>query len=266
MSADLDEVKYQVAVANRILAELGFATGVLASLGHASMRVPSAPDTFVVKGRGYKIDALAAMQPEDMVVCDLDGNKLDGPPGSTQCFEVKMHSCIFRARPEVQSVVHVHARFCVLMSVLGVDLVPMCQEGIQPGQGLHDWARGAKLPLYPHVKTIQTEEEGQDVVQAMGSHPAILLQGHGVTTVGSSLEDAVMNLALLEEQARMNWYACCAAGLDHPRIPDASIAEMLDRPRLADLPHFKEVLATRDQPRVGGTWQFYSRKVAKDLS
>ena len=42
MSTTLDDVKYQVAVANRILAELGFATGVLASLGHASMRVPSA--------------------------------------------------------------------------------------------------------------------------------------------------------------------------------------------------------------------------------
>src|SRR5690349_25156687 len=115
MSTTLDDVKYQVAVANRILAELGFATGVLASLGHASMRTP-AGDGFAVKGRGYNIDALAAMQPEDMVVCDLEGNKVDGPPGSTQCFEVKMHSCIYKTRPDVQAVVHLHPRFTVLMS------------------------------------------------------------------------------------------------------------------------------------------------------
>src|SRR5919202_6249191 len=113
MPSELDQVKYDVAVANRVLVELGFATGVLASLGHASMRVPSQPDRFVVKGRGYKIDALAAMQPEDMVVCDLEGYKVDGPPGSTQCFEVKMHSCIYRARPDVQAVVHVHPRYTV---------------------------------------------------------------------------------------------------------------------------------------------------------
>ena len=61
MSHELDEVKYQVAVANRILAETGLSTHILASLGHASMRVPNQPDLFVVKGRGYKMDALAVV-------------------------------------------------------------------------------------------------------------------------------------------------------------------------------------------------------------
>ena len=266
MSTALDDVKYQVAVANRILAELGFATGVLASLGHASMRVPSAADTFVVKGRGYKIDALAAMQPEDMVVCDLEGNKLDGPPGSTQCFEIKMHSCIYKTRPDVQAVVHLHPRFAVIMSILGGNLVPMCQEGTQPGSGLHRWALGEQLPLYPHAKTIQTDEEGMDVARALGHHPAILLQGHGATTVGANLEEAVMNMAFLEEQARMNWYAYCAAGPNHPHITREQVGEMVGRPKLAELPHFKDVLAERgNEPRVGGTWQFYADRVSRDL-
>jgi ribulose-5-phosphate 4-epimerase/fuculose-1-phosphate aldolase len=267
MSTALDDVKYQVAVANRILAELGFATGVLASLGHASMRVPSQPDRFVVKGRGYKIDALAAMQPDDMVVCDLEGYKVDGPPGSTQCFEIKMHSCIYKTRPEVQAVVHLHPRFVVVMSILGGELVPMCQEGTQPGSPLHRWALGEQLPLHPHTKTIQTEEEGMDVVRALGNHPAILLQGHGATTVGSNLEEAVMNMAFLEEQARMNWYAYCAAGPNHPRITPEQVQEMVGRPALSDLPHFKDVMAQRgSEPRVGGTWQYYADKVSRDLS
>ncbi|HEY7467432.1 MAG TPA: class II aldolase/adducin family protein, partial [Dehalococcoidia bacterium] len=126
-----EQVKDQVASANRVLAETGLATGVLAANGHASMRVPEAPDRFVVKGRGYAMDALARMRPRDMVVCDLEGFLVEGPPGGTQCFEVKMHSCIYRTYPQVQSIVHVHPRFVVVMSVLGLPLQPMCQEGIQ---------------------------------------------------------------------------------------------------------------------------------------
>jgi Class II Aldolase and Adducin N-terminal domain len=72
------------------------ASGVTASLGHASLRVPGQPDRFVVKGRGYKMDALAAMRPEDMVVCNIEGSFIEGPPGSMQCFEVNMHSCIYK--------------------------------------------------------------------------------------------------------------------------------------------------------------------------
>ena len=59
MAGELDEVKYQVAVANRILAELGLATGILASLGHASMRVPSAPDTALAGGAPCPAEAPA---------------------------------------------------------------------------------------------------------------------------------------------------------------------------------------------------------------
>src|SRR5262249_10970522 len=99
----LSDVKYDVAVANRILWASGLSTGITAALGHASLRVPDRPDRFVVKGRGYQMDALAHMRPEDMVVCDIDGNYIEGPPGSTQCFEVKMHSWMYKLYPDVQS-------------------------------------------------------------------------------------------------------------------------------------------------------------------
>ena len=56
-----------------------------ASLGHASMSVPEVPDRFVIKGRGYQSDVISQMQPDDMVVVDLDGFLVEGPPGVTQC-------------------------------------------------------------------------------------------------------------------------------------------------------------------------------------
>ena len=255
MNAQLDEVKYQVAMANRVLAELGLASGILASLGHASLRVPSDPNTFVVKGRGYAIDALAAMQPEDMIVCDLEGFKLDGPPGSTQCFEVKLHSAIYKTRPDVQSVVHVHPRFTIVMTLLGATLVPMCNEGLNL---VH-----RPLPVYPHSKLITTEEEGMEVAAALGQGSAVLLLGHGAATVGASLEEAVMNMLGLEEQARMNWYAYCAAGPNHARIPEELIAEREAQPSLAQLPHFKDAMARGGQPRVNGVWTYYTDKVSR---
>jgi ribulose-5-phosphate 4-epimerase/fuculose-1-phosphate aldolase len=247
-------VKDQVASANRVLAETGLAAGVLAANGHASMRVPEAPDRFVVKGRGYAMDALARMRPRDMVVCDLEGFLVEGPPGGTQCFEVKMHSCIYRTYPEVRSIVHVHPRFIVVMSVLDVPLQPMCQEGIQLVR--------RPLPVYPHVKTIQSDEEGMEVAELLRDSKAAILRGHGAVTTGANLEEAVISMLQLEEQAKMNWYACCAAGLDHPAISQANIDEMTQRTPLRDLPHFRDVMR-QGQPRIGGVWALYSELVSR---
>jgi L-fuculose-phosphate aldolase len=192
-----------------------------------------------------------------MVVCNLEGYKVDGPPGSTQCFEVKMHSCIYKTYPNVRSIVHVHPRYTIVMSVLEAAIRPMCQEGIQLVRH--------PLPVYPHVKTVQSDEEGMEVAELLGSSRAIILQGHGATTTGDSLQQSVMNMVHLEEQARMNWYAYCAAGPDHPCIPDQLIDEMTNRTPLADLPHFKDLMAERGRPNPQGYWQYLTEEVSRDL-
>lgn len=254
----LDEIKRDVAVANRVLWATGLCAGITTSLGHASRRVPDQPDHFVVKGRGYEMDALAAMLPRDMVTCDLEGNLVDGPPGATQCFEVKMHSWIYKLYPEVQSVVHVHPRYTVLMSTLGQRLKPMCQEGMELVEH--------PLPMYPHVKTVVTDEEGEEVARLIDGSKVVLLQGHGATTTGASLEEAVMNMLHLEEQARMNYLALSALGPEYLSLPSAFLEEVRTRGSMTDLPHFREPFArAKGQPRVGGLWQYYRAEVSRDL-
>jgi ribulose-5-phosphate 4-epimerase/fuculose-1-phosphate aldolase len=262
--SELDDVKRATAIANRVLAEVGLASGNHVSVGHASMRVPGQPDRFVVKGRGYKLDALERMRPEDMVVCDLEGYKVEGAEGLTQCFEVKMHSCIYRARPDVQSVVHVHPQYTVTMSVLGSPIVPMCIAGIRLVR--------KPLPVYPHVKVVQSDEEGSEVARLLGSGSAIVLFGHGATTVGSRVEESVMNMIWLEQQAHMNWLGYCAAGPDHPRIPDHLADEHINVPDLNSYPHlamhFKSTANQVKDPSVGGAWQAYRHfadLVSRDL-
>lgn len=246
MSEDPREI---TAVANRILALSGLAEGVTASLGHASYRLPDNPERFLVKGRGYKVDALAMIRPEDLVLCDLDGNKVDGPDGATQCFEVKMHSCLLRERPDINAVVHAHPRNVVAMSVIGEPLRPCCQEGAQLVR--------KPLPVYPHMRTVVTEEDGMDVVRTMGKAPALILLGHGATTVGRSLPEAITAMIQLEEQARMNW-CVRAAGGNTQALADDLVAEMENQVNITQLPHFQGLFPGDRRPQVTGLWDYYA--------
>ena len=255
MDTELDDVMRQTAAANRILADVGLAVGLRSALGHASMRLPSDQSRFIVKGREYEVDALSVMRPEDMVICDTEGFKVGGRAGLTQCSEVKIHSCIYKTQPDVQSVVHVHPRYVILMTVLGVPLVPMCQEGVELVRN--------PISVFPHMKTIVTDEEGMELVGLMGSDPVILLQGHGAVTTGKSLSESVTAMMQLEEQARMNYLAYCADGRGHAHLPDGLVEEMFDRTPIYTLPHFRDVLEGR-QPRRGGIWNYRMESVAID--
>lgn len=254
----LERAKLEVAVGTRILSELGLASGIRASLGHTSMRVPGDPSKFYVKGRGYRMDVLERMRPEDMVLCDLDGNWLDGPPNSLQCSEVKIHSCILRARPDVVSVTHVHPDYAVLLSVLGKPIMPMAQEGA--GLVLNP------IPVLPQTKIITSDEEGEAVARTLGSGTAMLLLGHGAVTVsGRSVEGSVMAMAHLEHQARLNFLAMNAAGMQHASIPRA-LAEAVDQARPAEEPHIKARLANIEGGRSGeGIWAFYREVVGSTM-
>ncbi len=258
MSRELDEIKREVAIANRVLAEMGLATHILASLGHASLRVPNQPNLFIVKGRGYATDALHVARPEDMIVVDVDGNFVDGPKGTSQCYEVKMHSCIYRERPDVMSIVHTHPRYTNVLGLNGVRLKPLSNEG-------HQLVRN-EIPVFPHSKLIITEEDGMQVVSAMGASDVMLLRGHGAITAGRNLEASVMNMLHLEEQSRLNWIALSAFGPDYQGIPDESMDEFATgQAAMRQAPHLAGPLANMPPVTVGGVWKYYTDLVSQDL-
>ena len=241
-----EDLKEQVATANRILVELGLCGGVTASLGHVSARVPGHEDRFIVKGRGYQMDALARMRGTDMVVCDLEGLKIEAPDHVTQCFEVKIHSTIYKMYPNVQSVVHVHPRFTTLLGSLKQQIHPLCNEGAQLVRN--------PIPVYPHNYLIQSEEEGLGVAKLLDRSKLALLRGHGMVATGSTMEECVLNASHLEEQARLNWQALCALGPDYPYIEEEYFTE--PRARTEDLTHFTE------RARGSNIWAYYTDLVA----
>jgi ribulose-5-phosphate 4-epimerase/fuculose-1-phosphate aldolase len=98
-----------------------------------------------------------------------------------------------------------------------------------------------------------------ELASLLGESQAILLEGHGATTVGSSLEETVMAMINLEEQARMNWYALVAAGPAHRRIPEANLDELSNLQTVRQQPHFAELLATPPAtPRRNGVYAYYA--------
>lgn len=240
---EVKELKEKVATANRVLAAAGLATGSTAYLGHASARIPNT-DYIVMKGRGYNVDSLAKMQAADMIVLDMEANVLDGPRGVIPQNEVKMHTRIYAARKDVGGITHVHPRFCIILSIVGKKIVPVCNEGLILTQ--------AGVPVYPNNELICTDEQGDRVAKKMGNKNAILLRGHGAVTAGSGVEEATLNMIDLEEQARMNYYTyLLGRGAAGARIPQGQAKAYVDFiPVMPDLPVLKKAAAERGHRRV----------------
>jgi L-fuculose-phosphate aldolase len=249
--SELDDVMEEVALAHRMLFEMGLADSSTIERGHVSFRVPGKPDQFVVKALG---PALSLAEKKHMVVVDTNGFKVGGPKELNLPNEVKMHSCILRERPDINSVVHVHPRYTVLMSVLQEQLGPMCIEGMQ--------LFNEPLPMFPSPRLIIREEDGVEVAKLLGNREAILLQGHGAATVGADMEDSITNMLHLEEQARMNYLAFCAAGKDHAVITPEQRADFAQNARrLGEQEHLKP----QDKPtprKPSGVWIHYAREAS----
>ena len=118
--ADLEEIMENVALANRMLYEMELADASTIERGHVSYRLPDEPDKFVIKGLG---PALSQTYAEHMVVVNTEGFKVSGPAEMNLPNEVKMHSCLLRERPEINSVVQREFSRVKLIGTVYVHLV-----------------------------------------------------------------------------------------------------------------------------------------------
>jgi len=172
---------------------------------------------------------------------------------------VKIHSCIFRARPDVQSVVHVHPKYSTLLSTLGRQIKPMVQEGAR--LVLDD------IPVYPRMKIITTDEEGTAVANTLGEGSVVLLFAHGAVTVGTSMEESIMRMVHLEHQAEMNYLGELIDGRDHASVPRDLVLEASaggGRSQF-ELPHFQESMARAGEPLYRGVWGYWMDVAQSEL-
>ena len=179
--------------ANRILAE----HGVIDAYGHVSLRSPDNPNRFLLA----RAIAPQTVQIEDILEYDLDSKPLD-PKGRDSVNERFIHSEIYRARPDVMSVVHNHSPSVVPFSVTGVKLRALFHmasfigvDGL-PNFEIRKVKKGSDL-------LVRTPELGKALAKTLGKAAASLMRGHGSVTVGENIMRSVGRSVYLEMSAIM---------------------------------------------------------------
>ena len=208
MSGEVVAAKELVAEAGRMLAT----AGLIDYLGHVSVRTQAGA---VIKPRhSTSIRSASRLGAEHMVEVDHDGRLIGGgePPPS----EVFIHTEIYRARPDVNAVVHTHQRAAVLLGVLERPPLPLLHVA---GSYVDD------VRLWPHASLVSTPELAADLAVALGDASFCQLQGHGVVVVAATMQEAVVKAFLLEDLAAAN-LEVLATGLPPRVIPDDELAEL----------------------------------------
>jgi len=207
----LRELREEVCALHADLPRYGL---VVWTAGNVSARVPGA-DLLVIKPSGVPYDDLT---PENMVVCDLEGTVVEGdhaPSSDTQA-----QAYVYRNRPDIGGVVHTHSPYATAWAARAEPVpcvLTMCADEF-----------GGEIPVGP-LAVIGDYSIGRGIVETLdGSRSsAVLMQNHGVFSVGRTARDAVKAAVMCEDVARTTHLA---RQLGEPTpIPAEMAAQLFER-------------------------------------
>src|SRR6202158_833916 len=196
------EMKGRIALATRMLAT----EGIVGSSGHVSMRIPGT-DKVLVGPADVSRDIITT---DDVVTVDLNSKQLDGK--RRQPDETEIHTGIYRARPDVMSIVHTHPTYSVAFSITKKPILPVHMHGAIFADG---------VPVFDSVGHINTKELGDGLARALGHRRGVLIKMHGAAIVGNSLEEAFVAAIQLEDNAQQELLAeASGTGKIEPMTPE----------------------------------------------
>ncbi len=182
--------------------------------GNVSGRLPG-EDVMVIKPSGVGYDDLT---PESMVVCSLDGSVLEGELSPSS--DTASHAHVYSELDEVGGIVHTHSTYASAWAARGEPipcvLTAMADEF------------GGPIPVGPFA-LIGGAEIGRGVVQTLRGRrsKAVLMQNHGVFTIGTDPRDAVKAAVMCEDVAR-TVHVACQLGTPLP-IDEAAVTSLYER-------------------------------------
>lgn len=179
-----ERMRHELVRFGGMLHENGF---VAATDGNLSVRLENG--RVLITPTGF---SKGMMMPEDMVVVDLKGNKVQGSHNASS--EAEMHLAIYQERRDVNAVVHAHPCTATAFACSGIALEePICAEVVMTL---------GKVPLAPYATT-GTPELTRNIRPFIGEHQAILLANHGVVTYGEDLLSAYLKMEAVEHFAKV---------------------------------------------------------------
>ena len=189
----LDELRYEIALANRILAH----QGVLDAFGHVSARHPSDPNRYLLS----RSRAPALVEASDVLEYTLDSKPVlkETPPLYS---ERVIHGEIYRARPDVMAVCHHHSPAFMPLVITGADFVPVFHLGAIGGEKPPYWDQRDEFGDTNLL--VVKPEEGASLAKRLGKHWMVLMNRHGVTVAGDQCARMRVPLRVFFAQRRIS--------------------------------------------------------------
>ena len=203
----------KLALANRIL----YDQNVVDGFGHISVRHDKSPEHFLLSSNR----APGLVNASDILTYDFNGD-LTEPSDKRSYLERFIHAEIYRARPDVMSVVHSHSQSVIPFGATGQRLRPIFHMSGFLGSGsalfeIRDTAGNTDM-------LIRDMGLGKALAKSLGQHNCVLMRGHGSTTVGSSIEVAVYRAIYAEINAKLQIQAAALGPINFLTEEEAALA------------------------------------------
>jgi HCOMODA/2-hydroxy-3-carboxy-muconic semialdehyde decarboxylase len=187
--------------ANRILAD----QGVLDGWGHVSVRHPRDPNRYLLS-RSRAPELVSA---DDIMEFNLDSNPVEHK-GRSLYTERFIHGEIYKARPDVMAIVHTHAPALIPFGISKVPLKPVYHRSAFVSVGIPVFEIRERAGMTDML--IRDRALGRALADALGSHPAALMRGHGAVIVGPSIQRVVGRSIFLPLNATLQMQAAALGG------------------------------------------------------
>lgn len=198
----LEQLKEEVFQANLELPERGL---IKYTWGNVSA-VDREKGLFVIKPSGVGYDDMKA---SDMVVCDFDGNVIEGDLNPSS--DMPTHAVLYKEFPEIGGIVHTHSTWATIWAQAGLDVPAM---GTTHADTFYGTVPCARFLTQAEIDRGYEEETGNAIVETFRERgikpmevPGVLLHGHGPFTWGKDAKGAVLNAVVLDEVCKTNLFA-----------------------------------------------------------
>lgn len=169
--------------------------------GHVTCRIPATDGA----SPGFYLKHLRIPRsgdPDHVNAFGYDGTAIDG--GHEIPWEIPLYTQVYAARPDVQSVIHIHPPVATAISTAGQVIHAVSHEGLEFGDG---------LPVYSG-EIVGDATVGDNVATTLGRGSACMLKGHGAVVVGKSVPDATVRALYLERTAKQLVWASSFGGAE----------------------------------------------------